>query len=81
MKGYRAFSSMCEIVDAYPPRPENVSRVAAQVHDSGCELSASPTSSTLRSVGGLACGVLSEFSIPGTHHLVERACKTIIGAD
>jgi hypothetical protein len=81
MKGYRAFSSMCEIVDAYPPRSENASQVAAQVRESGCELSASPTSSALRSVAGLACGIVSEFSIPGTQHLVERACKTIIGAD
>jgi len=81
MTRYRAFSSMCEIVDAYPPRSGFAASVAAQVRDSGCELSVAPTNSTWQTIGSTFCGVVSEFSIPGTHHIVERACNTILGTD
>ena len=72
---------MCEIVDAYPPRAEFAASVAAQIHDSGCELAAEPESSGWRTFSTAACEIVSEFSIPGTQHIVERACKTILGGD
>jgi hypothetical protein len=81
MTRYRAFSSMCEIVDAYPPRSEFVATVAAQIRDSGCELSAAPANSTWKTIGSTFCGVVSEFSIPGTQNIVERVCNTMLGTD
>jgi hypothetical protein len=76
---YRAFSSMCEIVDAYPPKAEFAAGVAAQTRDSGCELSPSPARSAWSTISAVACGVASEFSPPGTQHIVERACNTLLG--
>jgi len=76
---YRAFSSMCEIVDAYPPKAEFAAGVAAQIRDSGCELSPSPGRSAWSTISTVACGVASEFSPPGTQHIVERACNTLLG--
>jgi hypothetical protein len=72
---------MCEIVDSYPPRAEFEARVVEQVQDSGCELSAAPGNSTWGTLSRTACEIVSEFSIPGTQHIVERACKTILGSD
>jgi hypothetical protein len=76
---YRAFSSMCEIVDAYPPKAGSAAGVAAQIGDSGCELSLAPGRSAWSTISTAACGVVSEFSPPGTQHLVERACNTLLG--
>jgi hypothetical protein len=76
---YQAFSSMCDIVDAYPPKAESAARVAAQIRDSGCELSPSPARSAWSTIGAVACGVASEFSPPGTQHIVELACNTLLG--
>lgn len=81
MARYRAFSSMCEIVDAYPPRAEFAASLADQVRDSGCALSTVPTNSGWQTFGTAACEVVSELSIPGTRHIVERACKTMLGVD
>jgi hypothetical protein len=78
---YRAFSSMCEIVHAYPPRAEIAATVAAQVRDSSCELSALPEFSAGRTIRGVACEIASEFSPPGTQHIVERVCKTVLQVD
>lgn len=79
MTPYRAFSSMCEIVNAYPPRGMAAVSVAAQVRDTGCVIAASPARPVLRSIGSLACEIGSEFGIPGTQHVIERACKTVLG--
>lgn len=72
---------MCEIVDSYPPRAEFATKVADQVRDSGCELSAAPPGSARKALSSTACEIVSEFSIPGTQHIVERACKTILGSE
>lgn len=72
---------MCEIVDAYPPKAEFAARVSEQVQESGCALSAAPGNSAWSTLSKTACEVVSEFSIPGTQHIVERACKTILGGD
>jgi hypothetical protein len=72
---------MCEIVDAYPPRAEIAAAVAAQIRDSGCELSVSPEIPAGGTIRGLACEIASEFSLPGTQHIVERVCKTVLRSD
>ena len=72
---------MCEIVDAYPPRTEIAAALAEQVRDSGCELSVSPETSAGGTIRGLACEIASEFSLPGTQHIVERMCKTVLRTD
>jgi hypothetical protein len=80
--GVDGYSSMCDIVNTYPPKREAAARVAEQLNDSACEMPginhATTSGSVWRTLGDVTCEIASEFSIPGTQHVVERACKSVI---
>jgi hypothetical protein len=74
------YRTVCDILQEFPPKNElALNQIISDVGPLSCDVEPIRKSSPLRGFGDAACEVVSEFAPRGTQHMVERACKSIIG--